>query len=31
MLKSYSVAQRHPTSCLNISIPEKNASKTARL
>ena len=31
MLKSYSVAERNPTSCLMISIPEKNASNTARL
>ena len=30
MLKSYSVAERKPNSCLKISILEKNASKTVR-
>ena len=30
MLKSYSVAERKPNSCLKILIPEKNVSKTAR-
>ena len=29
MLKSYSIAESKPNSCRKISIPEKNASKTA--
>ena len=29
MLKSYSIAESKPNSCLKISIPEKNASKRA--